>query len=130
MNATKGIKLHGECAVEALLKEFSQLDNMNTFKPIKANSMTKKQRRKALRLINLIKEKRDGTLKGHTCADSRSQRSYISKDEAVSPTCSNEAVMISLVIAGYENRKLATCDVIGAYLHADMDDFVVIKIQG
>ena len=38
--------------------------------------------------------------------------------------------MISLVIAAYKNRKLATCDVTGAYLHADMDDFVVIKIQG
>ena len=39
MNATKGIKLHDERAVEALLKEFAQLDNMNTFKPIKADSI-------------------------------------------------------------------------------------------
>ena len=55
MNATKGIKLHGECAVEALLKEYTQLENMNTFKPIKADSVSKQERSKALRLINLIK---------------------------------------------------------------------------
>ena len=129
MNTTKGIKLHGECAVEALLKEFAQLGNMNTFKPIKADSMTKQERCKALQLINLIKEKRDGTIKGCTCVDGRSQRSYISKEKAASPTCSIDALMISLVIAAYKNRKLATCDVTGVYLHADMDDFVVIKIQ-
>ena len=48
MNATTGIKLHGERAVEALLKEFAQLDNMNTFKPIKADSIPKEERNKAL----------------------------------------------------------------------------------
>ena len=130
MSATKGIKLHGERAVEALLKEFAQLDNMNTFRPIKADSISKQERSKALRLINLIKEKRDGTLKGRTCADGRSQRSYISKEEAASPACSNEALMITMVVAAYENRKHATCDVTSAYLHADQDDFVVIKVQG
>ena len=73
MNATKGIKLHGECAVEALLKEVAQLDNMNSFKPINADSISKQERKKALRLINLIKEKRDGTLKGRACTGGRSQ---------------------------------------------------------
>ena len=34
------------------------------------------------------------------------------------------------LLHAYENRKLATCDVTGAYLHADMDDFIVVKIQG
>ena len=48
MNATKGIKLHGERAVEVLPQEFAQLDNMNTFKPIKANSISKQERKKAL----------------------------------------------------------------------------------
>ena len=46
MNTTKGIKLHGECAVEALLKEFAQLDNMNTFKLIKADSISKQERKR------------------------------------------------------------------------------------
>ena len=73
MNTTKGIKLHGECAIEAILKKFAQLGNMNTFKPIKADSISKQERRKALRPIYLIKEKCDGTLKGRTCAEGRSQ---------------------------------------------------------
>ena len=38
--------------------------------------------------------------------------------------------MISMVVAAYKNSKHATCDVTSAYLHAVMDDFVAIKIQG
>ena len=56
--------------------------------------------------------------------------SYISKEDTASPTCSNEALMISMVVAANKNCKHATCDVTSAYLHSDMDDFVVIKIQG
>ncbi len=72
-------------AVEALLKEFAQLDNMNTFKPIKADSISKQERRKALRLINLIPSKRDGTLKGRTCASLRSTLCYITPEDVASP---------------------------------------------
>ena len=35
-----------------------------------------------------------------------------------------------MLVTAYENREHTTCDVTSAYLHADMDDFVVIKIQG
>ena len=48
MNATKVIKLHGERDVEALLEDFAQLDNMNTFKPNTADSVSKQERKKAL----------------------------------------------------------------------------------
>ena len=89
--------------------------------------MKSEERRKVLRLINL-KEKRGGTIKGRTCVDGRPQQSYISKDEAVSPTCSNGAVLLTLVIAAYEKRKIATCDIAGVYLHAKMDEFIVIKL--
>ena len=69
MSAEKGFKVFGEQAVDALMKEFAQLDDMDTFKPLDANSMTAEQRQTALRLINLIKEKRDKSLKGRTCVD-------------------------------------------------------------
>ena len=83
-----------------------------------------------LRLINLIKEKRDKSLKGRTCVDGRPQREYINKEDASSPTVSNKAFMLCLIAAAHEGRDVATADVRGAYLHAEMDDFVVVKLQG
>ena len=62
--------------------------------------------------------------------DGRPQRSCISKEESASPTCSNETLMLVLIQAAHEGRKIHTADVRGAYLHTEMNDFVVIKLQG
>ena len=47
MNADKGVKMYGKRAVEALLKELAQLDDMNIFKPIMPNSMKNEECRNA-----------------------------------------------------------------------------------
>ncbi len=39
-------------------------------------------------------------------------------------------MMMTLVIDALERREVATADVPGAYLHADMDDFTVLKLVG
>ena len=130
MTATAGIKKHGECAVEALLMEFCQLDNREVFNGLMASAFTPTQRKEALRAVNLIKEKRDGKLKGRTCADGRPQRSFYSKEQTSSPTVSTDALMMSMMIDAREKRDVATADVVGAYLNADMPDFVVLKLVG
>mmetsp|Transcript_26617 Transcript_26617/g.41320 ORF Transcript_26617/g.41320 Transcript_26617/m.41320 type:complete len:590 (+) Transcript_26617:1688-3457(+) len=130
MSAKTGIKKHGERAIEALLKELAQLEDMNTFEPQHAQKLTREQRSEALRIINLIKEKRDDSLKGRTCVDGRPQRQYISKEEAASPTVSTEALLCTLVVDAHENRYVATADIKGAYLHTEMDDYVLVKLDG
>jgi hypothetical protein len=130
MTATAGIKKHGQAAVDALLQEFCQLDSKNVFEPLDASTLTASQKRESLRAVNLIKEKRSGKLKGRTCADGQSQRSKYTKEETTSPTVSTDALMISLMIDAKERRDVATADVEGAYLHADMEDFVLLKLVG
>jgi len=131
MTATAGIKKHSQAAVDALLQEFCQLDSKSVFEPLDASMLTASQKQEALRAVNLIKEKRSGKLKGRTCADSRSQRSKYTREETTSPTVSTDALMISLMIdATKERRDVATADVEGAYLHADMEDFVLLKLVG
>eukprot|EP00957_Ditylum_brightwellii_P078671 5981757-Ditylum_brightwellii.AAC.1 len=63
-------------------------------------------------------------------ADGRSQRSTIPKEDAVSPMVSSEAVMITSVIDAKEGRDVAITDIPDAYLTADMDDFVVMVLEG
>ena len=38
--------------------------------------------------------------------------------------------MLTLVIDTLEQHNVATADVAGAYLNADMDDFVLMKLEG
>mgnify|MGYP003345212675 CR=1 FL=1 len=125
-----GIRKHGEEAVVAILKEFGQLEHMKTFKPRHKRELTREQLSKAMRIITVIKEKRNGILKGRSCVDGRPQRAYISKEEAASPTVSLDSLLITLLIDAREERDVATADVVGAYLNAYMEDFVVVKLVG
>ena len=130
MTAKAGIRKHGKAAETALMKEFAQLEDLSVYESIDVKTLTIKQRAAALRAINLIKEKRDGQLKGRTVADGRPQRLLYEKSQTASPTVSTDALMLSIMIDAYEKRDVATADVAGAYLKAYMDDFVVMKFTG
>ena len=71
MTAKKDIKKHGEIAVAAIYKEYTQLEYMKVMGALNPDSLTISQKKGALRAINLIKEKRSGKLKGRTFTDER-----------------------------------------------------------
>ena len=83
-----------------------------------------------MRIITVIKEKRSGVLKGRSSVDGRLQRAYISKEEAASPKTALESLLITLLIDAWEGRDVATADVVGAYLNAYIEDFVIVKLVG
>ena len=114
----------------ALFKEFAQLHDKRVFKAIRASDLTQEQKRNALHAINLIKEKRNGVLKGRTVADGRKQRNWYSREQVTSPTMSNDSLMALLTVSAAERRKIISWDVEGAYLLADQDDFVMVKFTG
>ncbi|KAI2508903.1 Reverse transcriptase (RNA-dependent DNA polymerase) [Fragilaria crotonensis] len=62
MSAKAGIRKHGKAAEAALMNEFAQLEDLSAYESIDPTTLTKKQRKEALRAINLLKEKRDGSL--------------------------------------------------------------------
>jgi hypothetical protein len=130
MSARAGIKKHGKAAENALLAEFSQLEALSVYQPVYAHSLTKEQRKGALRAINLIKEKRCGKLKGRTVADGRSQKNLYDKTDTASPTVATDALMLTILVEAHEARDVDTADVAGAYLKADMVDFVLMKFTG
>jgi hypothetical protein len=130
MSAKAGIQKYGRKAEEALMIEFAQLEELSVFEGIDPSTLTNEQQKTALRAINLIKEKRSRQLKGRTVADGRPQKSLYDKSETASPTVSIDALMLSLMIDAKEKRDVATADVAGAYLKADMDDFVIMKFTG
>ena len=127
MSARAGIKKHGQAARDALTAEFAQLDYKGAYEPIQAVNLTKMQQNNALRIINLIEEKRNGRLKGRSVADGRPQHMLYTKDETSSPTTTPESVFLTTLIDAVEERHVVVADVMGAYLNADMDADSIVR---
>jgi hypothetical protein len=68
-----------------------------------------------------------GQIKGRGCADSRQQRIYSHKEDASSLTVMIESVMLTSVI-DIEERDVATVDIPGAFLQADMDEILYVRM--
>ena len=95
MQAKTAIKKHGQRAIAAMFKEYVQLKDIQVTGFIRYDDLTAEQKRRALRAINLIKEKRNGVLKGRTVADGRGQRGYVTKEEAASPALGLDTFILS-----------------------------------
>jgi len=124
MNIKEGLLAFGEKGNEAILKELRQLHQKNALLPIMKENLSHEERKKALRYLMFLKEKCDGSIKVHRCADRRPQRQYTSKTEVSSPTVSLEALMLSCAIDAKEGRYTVVADIPGVFLHADMDEDV------
>jgi hypothetical protein len=130
MSAASGIKTYGQPEVDAILKEFCQLHDKGDFHPKLASTLTMQQKNSSIRAVNLIKEKRNGDIKGRICADGSVQRNLYDKSETTSPTVANDALMYSIIIDATERCDVATADVVGAYLNADRKYFTLMKLTG
>jgi len=99
---------------------------------VNPKDVTKNIRYEALNYLMFLKRKRCGKIKARGCADGRPQREYISKDESSSPTVSIYALMTSCLMDAIERRKVATCDIPGAFLQADWpaDRDCYLKFEG
>jgi hypothetical protein len=130
MTAKAGIKKYGQVAKDALFQEFSKLHDLGVFLGQHKSELTHAQKRGVLQAISVLKEKRCGRIKGRTVADGRPQRPIYTKEETSSPTVSNDALMLSILVDAWERGNVATADVTGAYLHANLNDSPLLKMEG
>ena len=130
--------MFGERAVSAMVKELKQLnDGAMPDRPVVIHQdpdvLIQDEKDRALEAVNFIKEKRNGNINGHTCANGSKQRKYVKEGEIPSsPTSSLESIMSTLVIDSYEKSYVAIADVPGAYLHAEMssEKLILLKLRG
>jgi hypothetical protein len=78
----------------------------------------------------ILKGMRYGTMKGRGCANGRSQREYMMKEEKASPTVATEALLLTCVIDAVEKRDITTCDIPGPFMRLDMKGKVAMKLEG
>ena len=131
----KGIKKFGKKGKNAAYKEMRQLHERVVFKPIKVESLTRLERQRAMESLIFLIEKRDGSIKARTCANGSTQRSYIPKEEAASPTAATESIIITGVIETKQNIDVMTLDIPNAFVQTSIpqgegDEKIIMKIRG
>ena len=87
--------------------------------PQDKTKLARTEKREALEEVNLIKEKRTGTIKGCTFANESKQKRILKDlEDFASPTISLEDLFSSFVIDSHEGRDSTTFDIPAAHLHA------------
>ena len=92
----KGTNFFGETSTEAAFKKMKQLHNRTVFEQVKLAGLTDQERRRAMKSLIFLVEKRDKTIKARTCANGSTQREYICRENAASPTASTASILIPL----------------------------------
>lgn len=126
----KGLKEFGRAGAYAVVTEMQQLHDMSAIVPKKADMLTREEKRNSLEYLMFLKKKRCGRIKGRGCVDGRKQRLYKSKEETSSPTVTTEGLFLSSVIDAKEGRDVATCDIPGAFLQAEIDEIIHMRLTG
>ena len=70
----RGLKQFKERGKKAVSKELLQLHTNITFRTLKAGDLTDREKYKALESLMLLKDKRDGSVKGQACSNIQKQR--------------------------------------------------------
>lgn len=125
----QGLKKFGDPGVNAVSSELKQVHDRNVVTPMHKCDLTQEEINKSLGYLMFLKKKRCGKIKARGCADGRKQRVYKNKIETSSPTVSTEALLMSCVIDAEEQRDVATCDVPGAFMQADIDEKIHVVME-
>ena len=126
----KGLKVFGEKGAEAVVTEMTQLHDRSVIEPKMSHMLTKEEKQKSLNYLMFLKQKRCGRIKARGCADGRKQRIYKTKQDTSAPTVAIESLFLSCVIDAKERRDVMTCDIPGAFMQANMDEVLYMRLEG
>ena len=104
----------------ATMKELDKnLIGKNVMDMLPARSITNDMMKVSLAYLMFLKRKRCEKIKVGGCADSRSQREYITKLKSSSPCVKTHALFLSCLVDAFERRKVVITNIPGAFLSAD-----------
>ena len=129
-NIHQGLKLFGKAGEDAITTELKQLHLRQVLEPMHCHVLTDREKSDALPYLMFLKKKHTGQIKGRGCADGRRQRIYMQKEDTSSPTVAKESLFISATLDALEKCDVATVDIPGAFMQADMVRDVHMKLEG
>ncbi len=131
----KGLKKFGPEGRKAAIKEADQLHKRTCFTPISVADLTPEEKRKAQEALMFLCQKRDGTHKGRMVYNGAGTRDWLRPEDARSPTCSLESLLLLAMIDAKELRDVMTADIPNAFIQAHLpqgngEERVIMKITG
>jgi hypothetical protein len=129
----KGIKKFRQRGKDVIIKEMTQLRKRTVFEGIMIEDMTPLECKRAMESLLFLVEKRDKKVKARTCANGSTQREYIDREDASSPTAATEAILVTGVIEVKEHRDIMTNDVRNTFVQTPIPkdgENVIMKIWG
>ena len=128
----KGMDLFGEKADAAVVKELTQIHELETYEPIMDSDMSWEDRKKALESLLFITEKRNGDIKVRKVANGSKQLTYngYNKTDGSSPMVATENIFFTGVVNTRERRGVAVLDVANMFLHSQNDERVLMLLRG
>lgn len=127
------LKKFGSVADEAIIKELRQLHSKSVFEGADFRKLPHKVRKSIIRSSMFLKEKFDAhgvftKLKARLVAGGHMQDRSIYEDVS-SPTATLQSVLTISVIAAKQSRFVVTADIGGAYLNANMEKDVYMRLE-
>jgi len=131
----RGIKRFGMDAKRSAFKEMKQLHDRIVFKPVRIEDLTELEKKRATESLIFLVEKRDGRVKARIVANCSTQRSYVPKEEAASPTALTDSIIITGVIDAKQKRDVIILDIPNAFVQTtirqgEKDKRIMMKIRG
>ena len=88
-----------------------------------------------MRGLMILRQKKDGTTKGRLAYNGKPTRTWISREEASSPTASQEGIFLTSTVDANERRDIVSVNIPNAYIQADVptesgQDRITMKITG
>ena len=134
ISVKRAVQQFGSAATtESMISELKTLHERGTWEPVLWNSLSGAQKRSTIRSFIFLKDKylADGTfekLKSRLVGGGHMQDREVYGNVA-SPTGGTVSLFIISIIAVIEKRHVATADIASAYINADMDEEVLMRID-
>jgi hypothetical protein len=130
-NLQEGIKKIGERGKEAVMVKMQQLHDQQVGKSVNPATLSWSEKKSTVQYLMFLKEKVTGQIKDRGCANRRSQREYLTKEETTALTVVTELLFISCAIDAYEKREVAVVDLPGAFMQVSVEDEIIhVKLEG
>ena len=86
--------------------------------------------------LMILSEKSDGSIKGRVAYNGKPTRTWVSREEASSPTAATESIFLTASVDAYQKRDVMSVDIPNAYIQASIperkngEDRIVMKLTG
>ena len=132
----EGLRKFGVKGAQAARKELEQMHRRQCFAPVFVSELTPEEKKRAQKALMFLTQKRDNSIKARLVYNGKPTRSFVSREDAASPTVALESILLTGVVEAVEDRDILSGDIPNAFIQASMPKLkkgehrVIMKIQG